>query len=644
MSISTRLLLVAALIWAGCGTDPEPEPPKPPEGPKPCALAANADRLEIARGGSAELTLSAAQGDCTVDRVRLDRGVFQIVDEPTAPFTIDGGTDLVLTIRHDPQGALPPGVPTRELVFYEAKHTIEVALVGQAPPQACLRMADMQIIIRGVGLMESGDAPVTVANDCDHVASVVEAELVEGDQSFSLDRRPLPLRVPAMGTADLTLTYRPVVTFPVGGKLRLQTDETQNPTLEVDLIGFPEGPRALVFPERIDVGDVLHQPAAAGPSTCGSREHTFAISNIGERDLRVTALRIDGDIHVEVVRATVGATSVAAPFAVPPGGAAQVVVRAYPTAEGASSGRVLVVHDAGPDPLEVGVSVRGLADAPSRERFQQPPEPRLDLLWVVQDTFSLRFRSDALPILANEVLGLLEADRVQSRVAVTTTDIATERAGALRACSGDPDVQRSEEATLAARSMSLGCALTLRAPPTGAQGIGAAVRAISKWLDRGVFRADAELVVIVVSNYDDQSAIDRDALNTFFAELPGRRLTSGVHVFPIVRTGAECADGQAEAAPRYTALAAATGGQTFDLCATDWRPAAQPIADVVADAPRRYQLHGQPVLASMAVTLDGALVPGRDFSFDTVSGELSFSDPPLGGRMIEVSYDPACAP
>ncbi len=636
-----RTLVFTVTVLAACGGDPEPPPPTPDAGPLPCALSASTDRLEVPRGGSAKLVLDVPMGDCTIDRIRLDRDVFQIAAEPMWPFTFSGGTKHDLTIEHHPVGVLPAGVPIRELVFFEADHTIEVALVGDAPPQACLRITEEQIVIRGVAISETGEADVVIANDCDRVARIVDGDFVEGEQSFSFDRRALPLSVPAMGTASLTARFAPIVNFPVGGKLRLETDESQNPTLEVDLVGFPVGPRAGVFPERVELGDVLHRPGASMTSECGSRDGWFAISNEGERDLTVQSVTAGGDLHVVLGTITLAGAPVTTPFTISAGGAARVGLRAFPTREGAHQAQVTVSHNGG-DPVSLQVDLQGVPSSSARERWTQPPEPRVDVLWVIQDSFALRPRSDALVALGNEVLVQLETARAQSRIGVTTTDIVTERAGELRACHGQPDIQRSEEATLADRSKGLGCALTLRNPPTGAQGIGAAVRTISRWLGRGFLRSDAELVVIVASPYDDGSSIDRAVLADFFAELPGRRVASGVRVFSV--TPATACDVAVEATPRYAALATATGGASFDYCDTDWRGAATPIAALASTSPREFRLSGQPVLASFAVTVDGALVPGRRFSLDAAAGRLSFTDPPLGGRQIEVTYDPACVP
>ena len=645
MDMLYRLVSVIVLgsVVVACGPDPVQAPPPPPDDPLPCTLTADQTRMAIGVGQTKPLVLTASKGDCAIERVRLDRDVFQIVAEPQWPFTIAGGASHTLTIAHELKAMLPPGKPIRELQFHGEGIELLVLLEGEPPPGDCISASPDSLLFTGVGLGETGRLAVAVKNDCTGDASITAAEIVEGDHSFSLGTLALPSTIPKGSTSQFGVTFAPIVSFPVGGRLELKTDQLQTPKLEVELVGVPRAPQILVFPEALALGGARGETPA-----CGSRVETVRVANTGEADLEVAQLGTSDPAFriVQARRTTAGVVDVTQAITMGPAEVLEIDVRYFADAgaAGPQQAELAIEHGA----MEPTRATLRATRSPSRvtDAFTQPDLPKADVVFIVQDPSTMPFASTALLDFGTALLSGLEAS--DSRVAVTATNVDSPSAGRFDACRGNRDILRPDEDTLADREVALRCALGMpRYPARRSAGIEAGIRVVAGNLGGRIMRHDAAVALVVVSAEDDESATELDAAAAFFNGPSGRGRPDGVAIHAVTGPpAAPCAG--ASPGTRYRDAAARTAGRAFDICEADWTAEAAAIASTVVGPRASFALSAPADAASIEVSIDGArLQEGpRTYSYDAAANAITFAGPavPRARQRVDVVYSVVCLP
>ncbi|MEC7946127.1 MAG: hypothetical protein VX265_01085, partial [Myxococcota bacterium] len=207
------------------------------------------------------------------------------------------------------------------------------------------------------------------------------------------------------------------------------------------------------------------------------------------------------------------------------------------------------------------------------ETFSQAPLPRVDLLWVIDDTPSMAGEHAALaagmPGFATE----LESAGVAWQVGVVTTD-PDDAPGVLR---GDPWVMTPiDGSALASLLDTAGITLTGAEP---ASGLGAMVLALEEPLrsgaNQGFRRPGAALHVIVVSDGNDnsQTLLGEDPVWSAISLLEDEERASGqaARLSAIVGPEGGCSGRNGTALPGtdYLAVAEASGGSVDSVCEAD---------------------------------------------------------------------------
>ena len=270
----------------------------------------------------------------------------------------------------------------------------------------------------------------------------------------------------------------------------------------------------------------------------------------------------------------------------------------------------------------------------------------MDILWVIDDTSSMRDEQAALQDAFADFATGLEALDLSWQVGFITTDISDANAGTLL---GDPWILTPDlDDPVAAITAAATVGTDGEAPEAG---LGAAFLALSEPLlstsNRAFRRDDAALHVIVVSDADDSSdtVLGEDPVDAFTAFLTAEAERSGQDarlsaVVGDVPSGCTWDGGAALPGERYADVALATGGVVASICSRDLSPVTASLADLSVSWPTSFPLQAVPDPDTVLVWIDDVR-QADGYSVELSPPALVFATPPEGGAEIRVSYEVA---
>lgn len=375
-----------------------------------------------------------------------------------------------------------------------------------------------------------------------------------------------------------------------------------------------------------------------GPTTigCAAAAATLTLTNLG-----ALAATVDGATIVGT--GELGISGLQLPRTVAPGATSSFGITYRPTNGGADQASLELRFEQGVrGTLIVPLEASGALASMHTDRFTQTANtPRLDLLFMIDDSGSM---SDKQTQLANQVPAFLtwaQNNNVDFRVAVVTSDM--------------------DDATLSGRFQGSPLILTPGTPDLAAafaaniqrgvngsgneQGLAAIVAALTPPLstttNQGFLRADAALGVLVLSDEEDFSTI---AVTDAIAALEAAKPMGTVRVNAIVTPAIGCMTG-VSAGTRYLAVAQHFGGTVESICAASWQTSLTTWG-MVGGLRARFALSRAPRAGSIAVQVNGAPAPGTSWVYDTITNAVVFTagNAPASGAAIEITYIEACAP
>ncbi|MDP3153126.1 MAG: choice-of-anchor D domain-containing protein [Archangium sp.] len=297
-------------------------------------------------------------------------------------------------------------------------------------------------------------------------------------------------------------------------------------------------------------------------------------------------------------------------------------------------------------PYSEGVALRVVADPDGiqQETFTQG-NAEVDILLVIDDSCSMGEEQAALATNFAAFMSSAATSNGNWHIGVTTTDIFTKK-GVLERTSTNPATltpTTPNVASLFAQKVQVGT--------TGAgyeQALAAMSLAITNpnrtGANAGFLRTDAALAVVIVTDAVEQSP---NSVGSYLATLraaKGNRseLVSVSVVGPFTPPSATCFTEGTVDPSRFQAAITSTGGVRSDICTQDWATDLQTISRSVFGARRVFELTSTARGTDMAVTVDGVLLPGSGWRFDSISNAVVLDTAPPPGAVIGVSYRTAC--
>lgn len=415
---------------------------------------------------------------------------------------------------------------------------------------------------------------------------------------------------------------------------------------------YKDPPRPVDTDEGValDYPQVALEPASLDfgflPVDCAAVPATITIRNVGTATLEVDAVELRGDdaaayqvdVELEPLR---------------PGREITVEVRFTPSELRAFDNAELVVISNDPDDFESIAPLTGEgADNALYEELHIQPEPNaVDVLWVIDNSGSMRTELQALAGSFQTFISSFVNLRLDYQIGIITTDM--DRSGHQGQLVGPVITDNTPNPTVAFSDQT-----TLGADGSGTErGMDATMAALSSPLIEGAnvgfLRPDANLAVVVVSDEDDDSDVEPDAFVTWLQELkPDANMVSfSGMVGPdggsrVIATPActSTTGPNADHAPIYHDAIESSEGVWGDLCDLQINPFLTFLSYAAAGLRFDFELSYTPSsIGSIAVTIDNVeLSYGQPhgWTYDPLTNRVTLHGDaiPGPGAGIRVTY------
>lgn len=464
-------------------------------------------------------------------------------------------------------------------------------------------------------------------------------------------------------------------------------DGVTNGEFSIGFSATPVEPAIDVIPGDIDFGLVTLD--------CGSPMRRVNVYNTGSGDLTVGQPYATPDT-APLPTFEVASNAPSFPHVIPAGGTMAVDVRFYARTLSVVTGELIIPTFEGGEegpPVSVPLRGEGTLETEQTDVFDQFTDPKVDVLWVVDDSGSMAPYQQLLADNFPQFFVESDVSAADYHIAVTTTlaldgncipDLSGNTscaddpmAGYYTACSGndrfltvassDPsgqfvcNVQVSEPGHLNpsrpasdAAEAGLQAARSFLSPP----------KIDDPAINGGFMREDAKLHVIIVSDEPDFSKGPVDLYVDFFRNLKGFRNDSLVAVSAIAGPPQGCSwqDSGGNtvtvgADPRYSEAVAALNGRFQSICESDWTTTMSNLGLASLGLKVEFFLSRAADAATLTVcvrdgspsatcnvvsqTSDGA---ANGYFYDPTANSIVFNPAsvPSRGSRVEVHYETFC--
>lgn len=486
-------------------------------------------------------------------------------------------------------------------------------------------------------------ADVTVRNIGRSTLYLREVE-VEGYLTFAAQSPEVNLLEPGEETL-LHVTYAPAGFERATASLVVHSSDPILPEATAGLAGRSNPPSIKLTPTAFDFGQEFIGCALS---------HRIEISNVGEGDLLIREIGVSttsGEFRVSLD------PPVTLPMTLSPGALHEVVLDYVPSDEGEDNAAVVVrSNDPERPEAEALAYGAGRSEGHVTDRFDQVANNQTDILFVVDNSYSMNEEQETLICNFQSFLDIVDALEIDYQIGVITTD---------------SPILQGEEKVITPESIDPTGTFEANAM-VGVEGFGQetglemAKEALSYPIiasqNEGFLRPNAGLRLIFLSDENDQS---REAVQTYVDYFRGLKanpqqvIISAIVGNPqtgcgeVVRQSAPeapaagpaitCPEqfcGRAIGGDRYVEAVEQTGGVFGSICSCNFIEALQSIAYETIHLADTFLLTQTPRPDTVEVFVDDT--PATGWRYDDEINGIVFEDPlsvPLNGSRIRVEYD-----
>ncbi|MFN7133875.1 MAG: choice-of-anchor D domain-containing protein, partial [Myxococcales bacterium] len=482
---------------------------------------------------------------------------------------------------------------------------------------------------------------------------------------------PKPIALPATilpgGTLEVPVRLSPKVNAEYQGTVEFAINSLHFPQASVGVSGTSKDGCLLVAPNDIDFG--------VNKVNCSSRERTFTVYNTCATTVNLSGIDVQAGLSNEF-RVT---QRPVLPYALTSGSSVEFKAVYRPTDVGTDAGSIAVQTLQLSHPYVVSVSGTGATDAVQTDIFAQDARPKMDILFVVDDSGSMSDKQTSLGANFDAFMKYAQSQGVDFHIAVTSTSVCTSNTcGSSKASNGrfapeqpldfPSPAERVITPTSANASQLFSRNVNVGTSGNGdEQALEAAARALSQNRlgnhNAGFLRPDAYLAIVFVTDTYDQSPQTTAYYYNYFLSVVGFRRANELSISGIIPTSAgptsTCSYDETTASMQSTRLRniiTQSGGLFDNICTPDWSKTLEAIGQRIFGYKTRFFLTNTPDLSPtvepMRVYVNNVERPATGpqgdvrWTYDSVTNSINF-DPlaaPEPGDTLKVVYTVACVP
>ena len=578
------------------------------------------EQVEVANVGTADLdvtSLTLAVGGefsfvcATLPGVIVPGGV-EYIDVTYTPVDNTADYDTLTIASNDPD-----------------EPTVDVELIAAPTPQPDIDVDPWTV--------DFGDVKVnTNAIESVMIYNVGQADLnlnsisVNGPAAFTIPTNPQGQIVSAGGSTLMQVGFTPTYEIPYTGMVDIDSNDPDEPTVYVDLLGDGATPEIEIDPWYFDFGNLN---AGCLDST------TIYVRSVGAVPLEVFSYNYTSSpVNGFALDGTNLDNLIAGGGELVPGDSVAVTVDFYPDDVTNFVGMLAVASDDPVTPTANGDQEGdGLAGGYYTDNFNQQGNNQTDVIWTVDNSCSMSQEQSTLGDDFQYFYSVINSAGVDYHISVNTTDSANFR--------GSPtviDQYTANGAVTFANNCAAGTggSATERGLMYGYNGAVAAMNNQSP--NQNFWRTDAGLRVIWVSDEPDQSG----SWATYVSNYQALK-TNPDHVILSTICGTNgytaqsCsgAGGSASAGTGYVDAALATGGVLGSICEANWSTVMNNLGWISVSLSDTFPLTYQAIPNTIDVYVNGIQV-NNGWTYDSNINSVVF-DPnyvPNNGDTVAIDY------
>jgi hypothetical protein len=434
--------------------------------------------------------------------------------------------------------------------------------------------------------------------------------------------------VPPDGATSFTITFNPVTAHQESNNILIDSDDPDEPTTVVQLLGEGLAPIIDVSPAEFDFGQMYIGCEDTLP---------LVVSNLGNADLEVSEFSFNtaGDLYFDANEAANGQL----PWIISPNSSVDVFIDYFPLDEFSDTSYLTTLSSdlATPSNLTVQYGT-GLAYGDSRDLFEQPINGSTDILFGLD--WSCSMYGDIANVQANFSAFITTLASMDSDYHVA---VVVEDSGCVLGGDTYIDNTMSESDQQAIFTTMIGTSAnqgsnTERIFSLFESALSSTNRS-NNGCNGGFYRDDAKLNLIAVSDEPEQSSNPYTYYTSLFQSLKQDTDDLAMHAIAADNPNNGSSTCGASYNARYEDATIDTSGIYLSICATDWGSHLETLAENASQDLSSFELTGAPVEETIEVAVDGITTVGT-WTYNQTDNTVDFAldHVPEGGSTIEIAY------
>jgi hypothetical protein len=468
---------------------------------------------------------------------------------------------------------------------------------------------------------------VTIQNIGEGELHIINVEFDLADSIYSIGTIGSVL-IPPDGVTNFSITFDPITAAQENNRIFIDSDDPDEPTTVVQLLGEGLAPVIDISPAEYDFGQMYIGCDESLPIT---------ITNIGNMDLEVSEFSFvtAGDLYFDADVSINGSL----PWVLPPNNSVEVWVDYFPLDEFSDTSYLTTLSSDSVSPTNLTMQHgSGIEYGNNKDSFEQPINGSTDILFGLD--WSCSMYDDIANVQANfsafiSTLASMDSDY---HVAVVVEDSGCILGGDSYIDNNMPESdQQAIFTTMIGTSANQGSnterifSLFESALTSNNRGNGGC--------NEGFYRDDAKLNLIAVSDEPEQSSNPYTYYTSLFQSLKQDTDDLAMHAIAADNPSNGSSSCGASYNARYEDATIDTSGIYLSICATDWGSHLETLAENASQDLSSFELTGNPVEETIEVAVDGITTVGT-WEYNQTDNTIDFEldHVPEGGSTIDVEY------